>query len=230
MNEKHAYEAGQTAPQRVDVTAARVAADTRRRWDEVRQAREQVMSRQEQVIQQTRADVRRHVERMRNVRAAIITPEPPRTTAVVKSDTAVAVKSTAAILTPIAGPRFDFDARRVAWEQRRKEQAEKRRAEIERLNEPYQAQRRMLEEKRRQALLDQQAARQPHVVGAHQFASTSKPQADTGDVETVIAINVVIEDLAPKALTAVAPVEPAAKPGVSSVREYRQHCLFAEEA
>jgi len=232
MNDKHAYEAGQIATQRVEVATARVAADTRRRWDEVRQAREQVMSRQEQVIQQTRADVRRHVERMRNVRAAIITPETPRVAPVTRVEaTGVAVRP-AAPQTPIAGPRFDFDARRVAWELRRKEQAEKRRAEIERLNEPYQAQRRMLEEKRRQALLDQEAARKPHVVGAHQLASADGAQLDGSDLETIIAINVVVEDVAePLALAATALAhEPVVSPSQPPVREFRQHCLFADEA
>ena len=228
MNEKHAYESGHAvAGQRVDAATARVAADTRRRWDEVRQARELVMSRQEQVIQQTRADVRRHVERMRNVRAAIISPEAPRVPSATKVEaSAVVVRPAASIQTPIAGPRFDFDARRVLWEQRRREQAEKRREEIAKLNEPYQAQRRMLEEKRRQALLDQQAARQPHVVGAHQLVRGEGAIADTSrDVETIVAINVVVEPVS----APVAPVredEPARLSGTA----FRQSCLFADEA
>lgn len=215
MNEKHALEAGQIAAQRVEVATARVAADTRRRWDEVRQAREQVMSRQEQVIQQTRADVRRHVERMRNVRAAIISPDAPRVAPVSRVEP-IAARPVAPQV-PVTGPRFDFDSRRVAWEQRRREQAEKRRAEIALLNEPYQAQRRMLEEKRRQALLNQEAARKPHLVGAHQLKGAELMVDRADDHETIIAINVVVEEL-------------VAAPNATPTGEFHQHCLFADEA
>lgn len=164
MVEKHTSEAGQA------VLAARMSADTRRRWDEVRQMREQVMSRQEQVIQQTRADVRRHVERMRHVRASIVSPEPPRSVKQVEP-----APKPSAPKHPQPGPRFDFDARRAAWEQRRREQAEKREAEIARRNEPYQEQRRQLEEKRRLALLEQSERRSTSTV---QFGTPlPKPRA-----------------------------------------------------
>lgn len=173
--------------------AARIAADTRRRWEEVRQIREQVMSRQEQVIQQTRNDVKRQVERMRNVRASIIASHPPhhapKATGTVVASTSTIVEAPAPkpTLQPIPnGPRFDFDARRVAWEQRRREQAEKRRADIERVNAPYQEQRRALEEKRRLALLEQEAARSRPSTGAHQLPADRRQLSAVKSPEPVV--------------------------------------------
>jgi len=52
----------------------------------------------------------------------------------------------------------------------------------------------MLEEKRRQALEDQQAARKPHIVGAHQVTGASTPTLADHHVETIVAINVVVEE------------------------------------
>lgn len=173
----------------------RTAAETQRRWDEVRQMREQVMSRQDQVLQQTSADVRRHVERMRHVRASIVAPSTAvRSTA--KPEPQAEPKPTSSKLQPIPnGPRFDFDSRRIAWEQRRREQAEKRQAEMERIRAPYLEQRRMLEEKRRQALEQQAARRSMPVAGSHQMlpsmtksALTSNPVAAAAVVERLEAV------------------------------------------
>ena len=156
------------------VAAARVNADAKRRWEEVRNLRQQVQSRQDQVLQQTSAEVRRHVERMRVVRSSIVNAEPARSggsrptiasmnaSDILLSEAAAggSLRPSVTTVKPTPVPqRFDFDARRAAWEQRRQEQAEKRRAEIARLNEPYQEIRRQLEEKKRLAREQAVAAR-----------------------------------------------------------------------
>lgn len=140
------------------------SADARRRWEEVQRMREQVLNRQDQVIQQTSAEVRRHVERMRHVRSTLVSVD---TSSHRKSAPTVAVETSDP--TPLfevvgvvdarptrpAPQRFDFDARRAEWEQRRRERADARHAEMQRRVEPYQEYRRQLEEKRRQALAQQ---------------------------------------------------------------------------
>src|SRR5258708_37557564 len=115
MSENKAVEHAADSAGRV-AHVSRGSEEARRRWEEVRQMRNQVLARQDQVIQQTRAELCRHIERMRNTRATLVTPvsvRPPKTAPVAKTIPSKPANS---------GPRFDFDSRRVVWEQRRRDQ------------------------------------------------------------------------------------------------------------